>query len=92
VVSIVRRSGVRVSSWDGRVDCVGQVSTATDHTPYHGSARTRGIDLNNLIGARFTLQGIEFEGICECKPCYWMDLAIAPGAEAVLQGRGGLRA
>lgn len=56
------------------------------------NAITRGIDLNHLIGARFTLQGIEFDGVCECKPCYWMDQAIAPGAEAALQGRGGLRA
>lgn len=54
------------------------------------NAIIRGIDLNDLIGKRFALQGIEFEGICECKPCYWMDQAIAPGAEVALQGRGGL--
>ena len=53
---------------------------------------TRGVDLNSLIGARFALQGIEFEGVGECRPCYWMDQAIAPGAEKALQGRGGLRA
>ena len=53
---------------------------------------TEGIDLNTLIGRRFTVQGVEFEGVCECKPCYWMDQAIAPGAETALQGRGGLRA
>jgi MOSC domain-containing protein YiiM len=53
---------------------------------------TQGIDLNSLIGKRFTMQDVEFEGICECKPCSWMDYAIAPGAEAALQGRGGLRA
>ena len=53
---------------------------------------TEGIDLNLLVGKRFTVQDVEFEGICECKPCYWMDHAIAPGAEAALQGRGGLRA
>jgi len=53
---------------------------------------TRGIDLNSLIGARFTLQGIEFEGVGECRPCYWMDQAIAPGAEKALKERGGLRA
>jgi MOSC domain-containing protein YiiM len=65
-------------------------------TPSPGATRrnaiTRGIDLNELIGRQFAVQGIEFEGICECKPCYWMDQAIAPGAEAALQGRGGLRA
>lgn len=53
---------------------------------------TEGIDLNTLIGRRFTVQGVEFEGVCECSPCYWMDRAIAPGAEKALQGRGGLRA
>ncbi len=53
---------------------------------------TAGGDLNLLIGEKFILQGVEFEGVCECSPCYWMDAAIAPGAEAALQGRGGLRA
>jgi len=53
---------------------------------------TRGFDLNSLVGRRFTLQGIEFEGVCECKPCYWMDSAIGLGAEQALRGRGGLRA
>ena len=56
------------------------------------NAITRGVELNSLIGARFQVQGVEFEGMAECKPCYWMDEAIAPGAEALLQGRGGLRA
>ncbi len=53
---------------------------------------TEGVDLNQLIGRRFTLQGVEFEGVCECSPCYWMNRAIAPGAEEALKGRGGLRA
>jgi MOSC domain-containing protein YiiM len=53
---------------------------------------TEGTDLNELIGRRFLLRGLEFEGVCECKPCYWMDRAIASGAERLLQGRGGLRA
>ena len=56
------------------------------------NAITEGVDLNQLRGARFCLQGLEFEGMCECKPCYWMDRAIAPGAESLLAGRGGLRA
>ena len=53
---------------------------------------TEGTDLNALVGQRFTVQGVEFAGVSECKPCSWMDHAIAPGAEAALQGRGGLRA
>lgn len=53
---------------------------------------TCGMDLNLLIGKRFAVQGIEFEGVAECSPCEWMNSAIAPGAEAALHGRGGLRA
>ena len=52
----------------------------------------RGLDLNGLIGKKFTLQGVRFEGTAECSPCYWMDQAVGPGAEAWLKGRGGLRA
>jgi len=53
---------------------------------------TIGTDLNTLIGEEFTLQGVRFYGAEECRPCYWMDQAITPGAEAALRGRGGLRA
>ncbi len=54
----------------------------------------RGVDLSAWKGKRFRFQGIEFEGSEECKPCYWMDQAAAPGAEAFLTEhfRGGLRA
>jgi MOSC domain-containing protein YiiM len=53
---------------------------------------TRGVDLNTLIEQEFEIQGVRFYGTGECKPCYWMDRAIAPGAETFLKGRGGLRA
>lgn len=56
------------------------------------NAFTRGADLNALIGTAFEIQGVRFEGVCECSPCYWMDEAIGPGAEQWLKGRGGLRA
>jgi MOSC domain-containing protein YiiM len=56
------------------------------------NAITRGIDLNDLIEQEFEIQGVRFHGTGECKPCYWMDRAIAPGAEDFLKGRGGLRA
>jgi MOSC domain-containing protein YiiM len=51
-----------------------------------------GIDLNDLIGLDFEMQGVRFLGTAHCKPCYWMDTAIAPGTEKFLAGRGGLRA
>jgi len=51
-----------------------------------------GIDLNSLIRQRFTLGGILFEGMAECSPCHWMDMACGkPGVEALLKSRGGLR-
>ena len=53
---------------------------------------TRGVDLNSLVGKEFEIQGVRFEGVCECSPCHWMNEAIGPGAEAALHGRGGLRA
>lgn len=53
---------------------------------------TSGIDLNALIGREFSIQGVHFYGTEECRPCYWMDQAFAPGACAFLEGKGGLRA
>jgi MOSC domain-containing protein YiiM len=53
---------------------------------------TRGIDLNDLIGQKFEVQGIRFLGMEECRPCYWMDGVFAAGAREFLKGRGGLRA
>ncbi len=53
---------------------------------------TEGVDLNTLIGQEFEVQGVRFLGTVECTPCYWMDRVFAPGTEAFLQGRGGLRA
>ncbi|MEO7412661.1 MAG: MOSC domain-containing protein [Opitutaceae bacterium] len=51
-----------------------------------------GVDLPGLIGQRFTLGGVAFEGVSESKPCHWMDAVVAPGAEEWLRGNGGLRA
>ncbi len=51
-----------------------------------------GLALPDLIGRQFRLGGVLFEGTGEAKPCYWMNQAVAPGAETWLQGNGGLRA
>lgn len=53
---------------------------------------TRGMDLSSLIGAEFTIQSVRFRGTEECRPCEWMDHAVALGAHEWLKGRGGLRA
>src|ERR1700730_1818366 len=59
---------------------------------YRRNVITRGVRLNDLIGAQFELQGVCFLGKEECRPCYWMDFAFSSGAENMLKGRGGLRA
>ena len=51
-----------------------------------------GVELNELIGVDFALQGVQFRGTAHCAPCHWMNTAFAPGAEKFLAGRGGLRA
>lgn len=63
-----------------------------DSGVFRRNVLTRGVRLNDLIGREFEIQGVRFEGIAECSPCYWMDRAFAPGAEEALKGRGGLRA
>jgi len=52
----------------------------------------RGADLNALVGRRFRIGEVEFEGSEEAAPCYWMNRICAEGAEDFLKGRGGLRA
>jgi MOSC domain-containing protein YiiM len=56
------------------------------------NALVAGVDLNSLVGVRFEIQGVRFVGVEQCRPCHWMDSALGAGAEAWLQGRGGLRA
>ena len=59
---------------------------------YRRNVLTQGIRLAEWIGRTFEVQGILFEGMEECRPCYWMDHAVTAGVEEFLRGRGGLRA
>lgn len=63
-----------------------------DSSVYRRNVITRGVDLGAWIGRTFELQGIRFEGVEECRPCYWMDRVVTAGVEEFLRGRGGLRA
>lgn len=51
-----------------------------------------GINLCELIGRRFTIGDVTFEGMAHCNPCTWMDAVIGKGAYGMMKGRGGLRA
>ena len=52
----------------------------------------KGLSLPELVGKSFGLQGLEFEGVEEASPCYWMNEAAAEGVHEFLKGVGGLRA
>jgi len=67
-------------------------ATGADPSALRRNVFTRGVELLALVGREFELQGVRFLGSEECRPCHWMDRAVAPGAEAFLRGRGGLRA
>ena len=59
---------------------------------YRRNVITEGIELNELIGKEFEIQGVRFLGTEESKPCFWMEQAFCAGAEEALKGKGGLRA
>lgn len=63
-----------------------------ENSAFRRNVIVRGVDLNTLIGKRFRVGDIEFEGTEEATPCDWMDSAVGPGAREFLEGRGGLRA
>jgi MOSC domain-containing protein YiiM len=53
---------------------------------------TRGIDLNALVGQRFTVGEVECVGIELCEPCTHLQALTQPGVLRGLVHRGGLRA
>jgi MOSC domain len=53
---------------------------------------TRGIDLNRLVGRRFTVGAVECEGIELCEPCRTLERLTQSGVIRGLVHRGGLRA
>jgi len=50
-----------------------------------------GLNLNELIGKRFKIDDVEFEGVSHCPPCIWMNEVIGKNAYKLMKGRGGLR-
>jgi MOSC domain-containing protein YiiM len=53
---------------------------------------TRGIDLNALVGKRFTVGSVECEGTELCEPCNHLQSLTQQGVLRGLVHRGGLRA
>ncbi|MFN8488420.1 MAG: hypothetical protein U0350_12550 [Caldilineaceae bacterium] len=76
-----------------RAECAGALG-ARNRSPevFRRNVIIEGVNLNQLIGQEFTIDGIRFYGTKHCAPCRWMEIALAPGALKLLRGRGGLRA
>jgi MOSC domain-containing protein YiiM len=53
---------------------------------------TRGIDLNALVGRRFSVGAIECVGVELCEPCRHLESLTQPGVIKGLTHRGGLNA
>ncbi len=77
-----------VRMWDE----LGLPTEQRDPSATRRNVLVEGRDLDTLVGQEFELQGVRFLGTEECRPCYWMNGAIHPEAEAWMRGRGGLRA
>lgn len=104
---VARRGIVGDRFYDHRPDYKGQITffseevheevlatfgVEVDSSVYRRNVLICGVDLNGWIGREFEIQGIRFEGVEECRPCYWMDRVVTGGVEEFLRGRGGLRA
>jgi MOSC domain-containing protein YiiM len=53
---------------------------------------TRGVDVNDLVGKRFRVGDVEFQGIELCEPCADLQAMTKPGVIKGLLHRGGLNA
>jgi hypothetical protein len=65
---------------------------ASDPSLFRRNIVISGINLNELIGVRFAINDVAFEGISHCSPCPWMDAVMGKGVYKMMVGRGGLRA
>jgi MOSC domain-containing protein YiiM len=53
---------------------------------------TEGVDLDALIGRRFTVGDVVMIGVRDCPPCAYLEKLTRPGVRGALMGGGGLRA
>ncbi len=82
-------------AWEDLVrmwDDLGVPESSRDPAACRRNVITRDWDPTAGIDREFTIQGVQFRGTEECRPCYWMNSAIHSRAEDWMKGRGGLRA
>jgi len=62
------------------------------HSDFRRNILTNGIRLNPLVGHRFTVAGIEMEGVRLCEPCAYLANLLTDKLIPAMVGRCGLRA
>jgi MOSC domain-containing protein YiiM len=65
---------------------------ALTHEQSRRNVLTRGVDVNALVGRRFSVGEVECEGVELCEPCRGLERMTEPGVLRGLVHRGGLRA
>lgn len=71
-----------------------ELGTNADYSVFRRNLIVAGIDPLSLIGKKFRVGEVEFEGCKDCTPCPWMDFAAGDGTFKWLSdnSKGGLRA
>lgn len=66
--------------------------SSLDHGDLRRNVVTKDIDLNELVGKRFSIAGVQFEGIETCEPCAHLAKTVHHAVLPAMINRAGLRA
>jgi MOSC domain-containing protein YiiM len=69
-----------------------EIGSDLGYGDFRRNIATRGIKLNSLVGQRFSVGGVELEGIRLCEPCAHLASLVDDRILPAMVGRGGLRA
>ena len=85
---------VSIMSEDALLQMSSELGHTADHSVFRRNLIVSGIDPLELVGKRFCIGEVEFEGSSDCTPCSWMDYAAGDGSYDWLykNQKGGLRA
>ena len=73
------------------VESIERVAPNLDPADTRRNIIVRGLEIDEMRGQEFELDGVRFLAHRPANPCAWMDVALYPGAFKALRGRGGMR-
>jgi len=83
-ITLIAAEAVEAVAADGDVD--------VEPAATRRNVLTRGIDVNDLVGKRFRIGGVECEGVELCEPCTTLESMTQPGVIKAFVHRCGLNA